>query len=252
MRKQITKRAVDALKPGEYLVDSEVRGFVVRCLPSGLLSYGFRYWNRATGRRRWIALGMQGAITPDEARRVARKYAGAVADSRDPLAEREESRADAARTAGVKHVNDVLDEFLTRYVRKNGLRSADEVESSFRRHVRPRIGAKPIYELRRANIIELLDAIEDKASARLADTVLAQVRKAFNWWAARDEQFNSPIVRGMARTTLRDLSRHRILTDDEIRQVWQAFERFQPEAYGRIGRVLMLTGARLNEIAALR
>jgi integrase len=252
VRKQVTKRAVDALKPGEYLVDTEVRGFVARCLPSGVLTYGFRYWNRATARRRWIALGIHGTITPDEARTVARKYAGAVADNRDPLAERVESRAEAARIASTKSVNDVLDEFLTRYVRKNRLRSADEIESSFRRHVRPWIGVGPIYGVRRTDIIEMLDAIEDNGSARLADTVLAQVRKAFNWWASRDEQFNSPIVRGMARTKLRDFSRHRILTDDEIRQVWKAFDGFQPEAYERIGRVLMLTAARLNEIARLR
>ena len=252
MRKQITKRAVDALKPGEYLVDSEVRGFVARRLPSGVLSYGFRYWNRATGRRRWIALGIHGTVIPAAARTVARKYAGAVADNRDPLAERVESRADAARLASTKQVNDVLDEFLKRYVRKNELRSADEIESSFRRYVRPRIGAKAIHDVRRADIIEMLDGIEDRGSARLADTVLAQVRKAFNWWASRDEEFNSPIVRGMARTKLRDLSRHRILTDDEILQVWRAFEGFQPEAYGRIGRALMLTGARLREIASLR
>jgi integrase len=252
VRKPITKRAVDVLKPGDYLVDTEVRGFVARRLPSGIITFGFRYWNRATARRRWIALGMHGTITPDEARNIARKYAGAVADNRDPLAERVESRADAARKAGTKTVNDVLDEFLKRYVRKQALRSADEVESSLRRHVRPWIGTKPIHDLRRADVVEMLDAIEDNGSARLADTVLAQVRKAFNWWATRDEQFNSPIVRGMARTKLRDLSRHRILTDDEIRQVWKAFEGFHPEAYGRIGRVLMLTGARLREIADLR
>src|SRR5260221_2978072 len=58
--------------------------------------------------------------------------------------------------------------------------------------------------------------------------------KAFNWWASQDEQFNSPIVRGIARTKLYDLSRHRALTADEIRQVWKAFDGFRPEAYGRM------------------
>ena len=195
---------------------------------------------------------VDGTITPGEARTVARKYAGAVANNHDPLAERVESRAYAARAARVKQVNDVLDEFMTRYVRKQELRTADEIESSLRRHVRPRIGTKAINELRRADIVEMLDAIEDKGSAHLADMVLALVRKAFNWWATRDEQFISPIVRGMARTKVGDLSRQRVLTDDEIRHVWKAFAGFHPEAYGRIGRVLMLTGARLNEIAALR
>ena len=252
MRKSITKRAIDALQVGEYLIDAEVRGFVARRLPSGLVSYGFRYWNRSKGHRRWIAIGLHGTITPDDARKVATKYAGAVADNRDPLAEREDARSEAARVASIKTVGDVLDEFLARYVRKQDLRTADEIESSFKRHVRPRIGGRPIHEIRRSEIVEMLDAIEDGGTARLADTVLAQIRKAFNWWAARDDLFNSPIVRGMSRTKIRDLTRTRVLSDSEIREVWTALDGFEPSVYGRIVRTLMLTGARLGEVAALR
>ena len=43
MKKAITKRAVDALEPGQYITDTDVLGFVARRLPSGMLSYGFRY-----------------------------------------------------------------------------------------------------------------------------------------------------------------------------------------------------------------
>ena len=42
MRKTITKRAVDALKAGKSLADTDLPGFVVRRLPSGRLSYGYR------------------------------------------------------------------------------------------------------------------------------------------------------------------------------------------------------------------
>jgi integrase len=183
---------------------------------------------------------------------LGKKHAGAVADNHDPLAERAETRAEAARVADTKTVSNVLDEFLGRYVQKKVLRTADEIESSFRRYVRPRIGDRPIHEIRRSEIVEMLDAIEDAGTARLSDTVLAQIRKAFNWWATRDDLFNSPIVRGMARTSLKDLTRSRILSDEEIRQVWAALYGYTPDAYMRIVRVLMLTGARLNEVAALR
>jgi hypothetical protein len=37
-RKTITKRAVDALGPGESIADDEVRGFVVRRMPSGTVT----------------------------------------------------------------------------------------------------------------------------------------------------------------------------------------------------------------------
>lgn len=249
-RKAITKRAVDALKPGEMLADTEVRGFVARRLPSGVVTYGLRYRDKGTGKRRWLALGLHGQVTPEQARDLAKKHAGAVAGHRDPQAELQEARAVAAGEGQGKTVDALLDDFLARHVRKGGLRTADEIDSLLARQVRPRIGQRPIYQLRRSEIVEMLDAIEDEVSARTADKVLAVLRKAFNWHAPRDDQFNSPIVRGMARTRLRDLSRDRILTDDEIREVWTALPAVNP-VYARIVQALLRTAQRLNEVARL-
>ena len=116
MQGKITKSAVDVLKPGQTLADSEVKGFVARRLLSGIISYSLRY--RAGGNQRWLALGLHGRITPDGARRLAKKAAGEVADCRDPNAERH-----AARTKENTTLDVVFDTFIDRHVRKN-LRSA--------------------------------------------------------------------------------------------------------------------------------
>ena len=58
MRGKISKATVDALQPGDVLADAEVRGFVVRRLPSGVVTYGLRY--RSGGRQRWLSLGLHG------------------------------------------------------------------------------------------------------------------------------------------------------------------------------------------------
>jgi integrase len=52
--------------------------------------------------------------------------------------------------------------------------------------------------------------------------------------------------------TLKELSRDRILSDCEIRSVWAACDQVTPRAYARIVRSLLLSAARLNEIACLR
>jgi len=78
------------------------------------------------------------------------------------------------------------------------------------------------------------------------------VRSAFNWHATRDDEFISPIVKGMARTTLKELSRDRVLNDDEIRSVWTALDHCEPSAYRRLVRALLLSAARLNEIARMQ
>ena len=82
----------------------------------------------------------------------------------------------------------------------------------------------------------------------MADRVLAHVRKAFNWQATRDDQFSPPIVRGMARTKPAERSRKRILSDDEIREVWGALDKLTaPACYPSYIRFLLLTATRRNE-----
>jgi len=246
---KISKRTVDALDSG-ILADSEIKGFVVRRLESGAASYGFRYRDRATGKQRWIGLGLHGAITAEEARGLAKKRAGEVADSRDPVAEQEESRAAAkvAKLAATNTVDAILDKFELRYSSK--LRSGDQIKRAFKVYVRPRIGTKSVYDLKRRDIVEMLDAIEDDHGPVMADRVLAHVRKAFNWWMVQDEDFKSPIVRGMARTKPGERKRKRILSDDEIREVWAALDHIDaPACYPGYVRTLLLTMTRRNEVS---
>src|SRR5436190_23255993 len=105
MQAKITKRTVDALKAG-ILADTEIKGFVARRLDSGAATYGFRYRDKTTGKQRWVGLGLHGTITADTARAEAKKRAGEVAASRDPVAEREGTRA-AATIAKLAETNTI-------------------------------------------------------------------------------------------------------------------------------------------------
>ena len=249
MRSKITKTTVDALRPGGIMADTEVKGFVARRLPSGVVTYGLRY--RVAGKQRWLALGVHGRITPDTARRLAKKRSGEVADGRDPAVERkkEEARAKVARASTV---DALLDTFLDRHVRKN-LRSAGEVERVFGKYVRPRMGDKSIYDLRRRDIVEMLDGIEDDNGPVMADRTLAHLRKAFKWQAARDDTFLPPIVSGMARTKPTERARKRVLTDDEVRALWAALDiAVVPAPFPTLVRLLLLTAQRRDEVAGMR
>jgi integrase len=251
MQKTITKRAVDALKPGQILVDDQLPGFVCRRLPSGRLSYGLRFTKH--GRRHWLAIGV--GIAPEAARQVAVAHAGDVAKDQNPVTEREAQRrkALAART-----LNDVLDAFVRERVK--ALRSANELTSLLDRFVRPKLGPRRIDAIKRLEIVELLDQIAKAKSTRsrdgksrcVADKVLGVLGTCFRWHATRDDEFRSPIVAGMARTSIKELSRDRILSDDEIRSVWAALDDCKPDAFVRIVRALLLSGARLNEISCLQ
>jgi integrase len=253
MQKSITKRAVDALKLGQIIADDELPGFVVRRLPSGKLSYGYRYTK--DGHRRWLAIGM--GIPPDVARKAAVIHAGEVALDRNPLTKREDRRR---RAIEARTVDQILDAFLKERVEGRRLRSQSEIASLLDRCVRPKLGSRPINDIKRSEVVAVLDSIADRPSSRsrdgksrrVADKVLGVLRSAFNWHATRDDEFRSPIVPGMARTSLKELTRDRILSDDEIRALWQALNVCKPAAYGRLVRLLLLSAARLDEMARLQ
>lgn len=62
MQTKITKRTVDSLSAASddrLLWDAEVKGFGVRCRPSGAKHYVLKM--RVGGRQRWITIGRHGA-----------------------------------------------------------------------------------------------------------------------------------------------------------------------------------------------
>jgi integrase len=250
MRRIISKSAVDRLRPGKSIADTALVGFVVRRWPSGVVTYGFRYRDkRDGGRQRWISIGEHGPITADQARAKALQIAKDVREHREPLTARAEAAQRRAIAGGT--VNAALDSFLSRYVRPN-LRSAAEVERCFNVYVRPAIGTMPLYSVRRRDVVGLLDRIEDSGAPVMADRVLAHLRKAFNWVAARDDQFTPPIVKGMARTKPKERARKRVLDDQEIRDLWEALEGLNgraPACFPAFVRTLFLTGTRLRMVS---
>src|SRR6478672_2183123 len=87
---KITKRVVDALGPKAklYIVwDSEIKGFGLCLLPSGVKSYVFQY-RTPGGRPRRITVGKHGDWTPDQARRKAEDYRQLVRAGGDPAAQK--------------------------------------------------------------------------------------------------------------------------------------------------------------------
>jgi integrase len=120
--------------------------------------------------------------------------------------------------------------------------------------VAPDIGDLPVFgegRLRRSHIVDMLDEIEDESGPVMADRTLAYVRKAFNWFAARNEDFTNPIVKGIRAVGTN--ARDRILSDEELRDLWAALDLVQnvPTCYPRFVKSLLLTTTRRNEAAQM-
>src|SRR4051794_4482515 len=219
------------------------RGFGVRVTAGGAKAFVLNY--RHQGRERRITIGQYPDWSALRAVREARGLRQRVDRGEDPLAER---KAASEPADAPKMVADVVDEHVKRHV--GTLRTGRKVESALRRLAMPAIGHLGIYEVKRRHIAAMLDKVEDEAGPVQADRVLGYVRKAFNWYATRDDDFTSPIIPGMARTRPKERARERVLNDDEIPLAWSAFER--AGVFGALLKVLLLTGQRRREIADMR
>jgi integrase len=220
------------------------RGFGVRITAAGARAFVLNY--RLRGREHRFTIGAWPDWSALKAVREARNLRQRVDRGENPI----EDRAPSPTTVTV---TSILDEFVARYVRnpKQPLRerTADEYESAFIRLVKPRIGKLGIYEVRRSHIIKMLDEIEDVNGPVAADRTLAYVRKAFNWYATRDDQFNVPVVRGMARVKPKERARTRVLSDDEIRILWPLLG--EAGTFGAFVKTLLLTAQRRDEVAQM-
>jgi integrase len=126
------------------------------------------------------------------------------------------------------------------------LRTVADRRATFERLIYPGLGNRQIGEIKRAEIVRLLDKIEDQRGPRMASLALAYLRKVFNWHATRDDDFLSPIVRGMARGGA--TKRNRTLTDEELRAIWKAADELN-NPFSRMMQFILLTPVRRNEAA---
>ena len=233
-------------------------GFAVRVTSAGTKS--FVWFHRVAGRPhletlgRWDENPKGGDLTVLAAILAAQERAKAVRHGdEDPRPERTRRAEDGSKSSA-DTVAAMLDEFVEQYVVKAAkLRSADSIRRTLERLVKPYIGELGLYELRRSDVARMLDKIADKHGPVMADRTLAIVRKAFNWRAARDDDFHPPIAKGMARTKPKERERQRVLSDQEIRDVWSALNAItDPACYPAFVRTLLLTATRRDEAAKMR
>jgi integrase-like protein/Arm domain-containing DNA-binding protein len=206
--------------------------------PSGLKSHVFRY--PYAGKRRKLTL--QPGITLAAACKAVADARYELEQGRDPgIAKRQQRQTQ--RVAAEETFAAVTASYLRREGGK--LRSVEPRRRTLNRLVLPTLGERPMSEIRRSEIIRLLDWIEEQNGPAAADSALALIRRIMNWHATRSDDFRSPIVRGMARTRAKERARTRILSDDELRAVWKAAE--ADGAFGALVRFLLLTAARRAE-----
>jgi integrase len=225
-----------------FLWDTEQRGLGLMVTVNRHQSYVIQY--RAGARSRRVSLKHH--LTLQEARRQARKLLGDVAKGIDPV--EEERKKVAAEAAERTRAANTFEAVANEYIRRSKKRSIGQTESVLRRAVFPEIGRLPVQDIRKGDVIRMLDRLEDERGPSAADIALAHVRTILNWHAERDDDFKPPLLHLKSRSEAEP--RSRTLSDDEIRSVWKAAEA-STSVMGPFVQFLLLTACRRNEAAQM-
>lgn len=272
MTKALTVKRIanaDARPARQEIPDGLLVGLYLVVQPSGAKSFAVRY--RYAGQPRKLTLGAFPAISLEAARDIGGKALRAAAEGRDPAAEKQAAKIDAvkAEAEAVRRKRDLFEnvarEFIERHAMKSnrpstwretarilGLRPSHDdpaVLIEIGGDVMPVWKGRRIQDITKRDVIALLDAVNDRGSPIMSNRVLAAVRKLFNWCVARDVIQVSPCT--LVAPPAPERSRDRILSDDELRMVWNAADG-DGWPFGPLVKLLVLTGQRLAEVGGMR
>ena len=241
MRKSLTDNGVAALKPRAKRYahsDPELAGHYVIVQPTGVKSFS-AVTRDPSGKQIWTRIGSPDpeVLTIEKSRVRAREIMGRV---RDGL---------PAKEPKGKTFGDGVEEWLTREVRGK-LRSAREYERMFDRYILPAWKDREFDSIRRSEVADLIDHIEDTHGLRQARYCYAVIRRVMNWTAARSDDYRPPIMRGMRLGSPAAQARPRIFSDDEIVKVWNAAD--QCGTFGAYVQISLLTAQRREKVSSMR
>jgi len=244
--------------PTKRLEVHDAGGLYLVIQPSGAKSWAYRY--RYAGKSHKLTIGAYPSTDLANARARAAAEAVRVQGGADPATEHR-----VASTAANDFAT-VAVQFIQRYAKpKNrgwketarliGLipdpTAPTDDPATFVAHTDGAVkkwGHRKIADITRADINRFLDGIVHRGAPIGANRVFAALRKLFSWAETRYALSTNPCDR--VERPSAEVSRDRVLTDDELKAVWEAAG-LLGWPFGPFVQLLILTGQRLNEVAGM-
>jgi integrase len=214
-------------------------GFGLRVTAGGARAFILNYRIRS-GRDRRLTIGSLPAWSLTAARAEAVALKRRIDIGEDPLAERQEAR-DAPTMA----------ELCDRFVAEHMARKRDSTKRSYQAaidEIRKALGTRKVAEVSVDDVERLHRKITERAPY-VANRTAAVLSKAFNMAVRSGWRVDNP-VRGLERNE--EQKRQRYLTPDELARLTAALAEHDDRQAANIISLLLLTGARKNEVLSLR
>jgi integrase len=215
-----------------------IPGLALRVTERGVKTYSLRYRLHITMRR--VTLGKHPVLSLGDARARAREALRLVEEGKDPAALAEAEGQAARRTVAA-----VVAAYVEKRLKPRARRWAD-VEAMLRRDVVAAWGSRPIAEITKRDVRDLIGAIHARGAPVVANRVLSHLRGLFKWAIRNDYTTANPAL-DIDRPH-DERPRERVLTEAELRAVWAAWGAMG-YPFGTLGQLLLLTGQRRGEWA---
>jgi integrase len=240
VQKALTVKTLEALKPQakRYEVhDLHCPGLSVRISAQGQKTFNVKF--RYGVKQKRLRLGEYPRISLATARDKAIDALRQVDEGIDPTHRRRQTNMTVEAVCG---------EFVRLHAKARN-KSWRETERVLEREFISTFGQRDVRDIKRWDVLEMMDAAVERGATYQANRILAVVRKLFNWCVERGVVEATPIA-GL-RAPTREQSRERVLDDAELTRLLRAcrndvypFRQFVP--------LLLATAQRRGELAHAR
>jgi integrase len=237
----LTAKGVASLQPQAKQVDyfdENLAGFALRVSPGGRKAWTVLY--RHNRRLRPITLGSYPAMELAAAREEAKRQLRKAGRGEDPAGVKR--RAATAETFG-----DLTDLYLEKHAKVHK-RSWKEDERIINGELSPWKHVK-VQDGKRGDVRTLLERIVDRGAPIMANRTQQLIRKIFNFAIGRELVEINPCAQLERPAPTRQ--RDRVLSEDEIRQLWKGLEA-QPKEMAAVFKLRLITAQRGGEVAGMR
>jgi integrase len=239
MKLELSTRLIAGLGAGDYF-DSRTPGLNLRISPlPGPRTWFYVFTAPSNGKRARVSLGRYPSTGLAQARTLALEARGRVERGIDPRGARG-AAADAT-------VATLAETYFQKHART--LRGGVKLERRMRADVLPVIGSVRLADLHRRDVQRFVDPILERDAPIAARRTFDDFRAMIRWAVARGDLDHSPLDGAKPPPTSKP--RERVLDDDEIAKLWQAWPTVFPAPVAVALKLALVTGQRIGEVCGL-
>jgi len=220
--------------------DDDIAGFGIRIREGGSRTWIYRY--RRGSKQRSMRLGSAKSVPLSIARKNASDLEAEVRLGGDPALKNQTADLNADNTFGV-----LANQYLEARKSKWRPKSHAQNQRHLLKYAKP-LHRLPITAVSQRNVANLLNTITEESGEATSNRLRSTLCSLFGWVIKEGIRLPEGNVASYTNKH-QEKSRDRVLTDAELKVIWEAC----PESdFGAIIRLLVLTGQRANEIGGLQ